>query len=299
MRMPISGQAIIQLNLQMAPNPKKPDQLTDEIDLLYLLSRTIAFTRRYRWLFLIAAAIGLSWGLGRGLSAPLKYKSSMLVKPITLTNQEEMQLLSNWNELLKKKEYAILAQTLNCNEVIFKKIVSIKATEIQKVFTPTNPNAFTIDVIVTDNGVLPELQRGIVYGFENCGYVFERLQARREKINVMMQKINSDILQLDSTKRLMASILRGNRSTSLIVDGASANRQWIDANEKLLNLKEELQFTSAVQVIQGFNPFQKPLPRPWPILTIIGLVATIGFAYCFALLRDLNIKLRASQLKTS
>jgi hypothetical protein len=75
----------------------------------------------------------------------------MIVHSFFLTNQEEIQIVNNWNDLLKKKEYDPLIKALHCSEDLLRKVKRIKPKEIQQVFSQVNPNGFTIDVLVTDN----------------------------------------------------------------------------------------------------------------------------------------------------
>lgn len=279
----------------MAPNPKKQESLPDDIDLLALIERGIVFIKKYRRLFLIAGLIGLSLGIWRSLALPGRYRSSLLVHPFILTNQEEIQIVGNWNDLLKKKEYATLSQVFNCGEDLLRDLIEIKADEIQKVFTPNNPNGFSVDVLVNTNAVLPALQQAILYGFENGSYVQQRIASKRSRITELMNKTAMDIRQLDSTRTIVGTILRGhaNSSSSLIIDGSGLDRQWIDMNEKWLNLKEDLQFATAVQVLQGFHAFKHPVRTSWMVFVVIGLLVSLSLAYLFALFRELNLRLKS------
>src|SRR5687768_257946 len=123
----------------------------DDIDLFALIERAILFFKRYRWLFGLAIIAGLVLGYLFYKSIPWTYKSRMVVHSFILSNQEEIQIVKNWNRLLSSGEYATLSAALNIDAGNLRKVKKIKADEIQQVFTPVNPNGFSIDAIVTDN----------------------------------------------------------------------------------------------------------------------------------------------------
>lgn len=275
--------------------PKPTVQQPDDIDLFILIERAILFFKKYRWVFIIAVLAGLAAGFCFYKFIPKTYKSRMLVHSFTLANLEEIQIVKNWNQLLTKKEHQTLARIFDCDQAILQKVKKIKAEEIQQVFSQVNPNGFIIDVLVTDNTVLPALQQALVHGFENSPYITERLAMKRVMLKEIIDKTTVEILKLDSTKGQVEDIIggKGKASSSLIVDGSSVNRQWIEMNEKLLNLKESLRFTSAVQVLQGFEAFRKPSgPHLLPWL-VIGLLVFLSFAYLFALVSSINTTLKA------
>lgn len=221
----------------MTAQVKTPHIESEDIDLLLLIERGLLFFRKYVWVFVIATVAGVLLGLYFYRSMPTVYSSRMVVHSFMLTNQEEIQIVGNWRNLLKKKEYAALSQVLGCHPEMLRAVRELKAEEIQKIYTPNNPNGFIIQATVTDNAILPELQSAIVYGFENSEYVKERLIVKKANLKELIDKTSAEIRKLDSTKILMDRILAGNSrpSSSLIIDNSNINRELIDMNEKLLN----------------------------------------------------------------
>jgi len=278
----------------MNTDAKKPDSQSEDIDLLLLIERSILFFKKFRWLFIIAGLLGISSGVFMYFSLPRVYKSRLIVHSYLLTNQEEIGIADNWNELLKKNEYAALAAIYNCPENILHQLKQIKTEELQKVFTPTNPNGFFIEVIVTDNSILDELQNGIIYGFENSPYIKERFTVRRADLSELIDKTSAEIQKLDSTKKIVENIIGGNgkSSSSLIIDGSSINRQLIEMNEKLLGFRQELKFAKAIQVLQSFSKFRKPIGPKLVVWVVLGLVIFLSLAYIYALYSSVKEKLK-------
>jgi hypothetical protein len=267
---------------------------SDDIDLIALLERTILFLKKYKWLFVAAIVIGLLAGYTRYRSLPVYYKSRLILQSVILSNQNNIQIVGYWNMLFKSRQYADLAEIFNCKKDILDKVKDIKAAEIQKIFTPTNPNGFIVDVLVTDISILGELQQGIVYGFENSESVKDILITKRLRLNELIAKTSIEVNRLDSTKRIIDNILSGKKGSysPIIVDASGVSRQLIEMNEKLLSYRGELKFTTAVQVLQSFSKFKSPAGHNLFISLFLGLASCIFLAYLFALFNSVNQKLK-------
>jgi hypothetical protein len=282
----------------MANENKNTGTNSDDIDLLLLLERSLDFFRRYKWVYFSAIILGIAAGFFLYRTIPKTYESRLVVHSYFLTNQELIQITNNWNGLRRGKEITALARAFNCSEEVVSKLKSIRAKEIQQVFTSSNPNGFTIDVTVTDNSILGTLEKGIVYGFESIPYVKERLDFRKEGYQDLIHKTTTEIAKLDSTKKILENIIGGTaRSTgSLVIDGSSVNRQLVEMNEKLLGFKESLRFTTAVQVLQHFSKFNKPAdPKLLPLI-VIGLAFFLAIAFALTLLHSIDQKLKRRRL---
>jgi hypothetical protein len=273
---------------------QRTNEYPDDIDLLVLLERAIAFFKKYRWLFIAAILLGLTAGYLRYRSMPKIYKSTMILHSVILTNQEYIQIVNNWDDLRKGAPEVLAAEFKLPIEQIGK-LKKIKADEIQKVFTPTNPNGFFIDVRITDNSILEDLEAGIKRGFEKSLYVSEKIAIRREKFKDLINKTASEINKLDSNKRYLDRIIQGRSpsNSSIIIEGATINRNWIELNEKLQHFTEELKFSNAVEVLQGFKSFRQPIGPNLFVWLFLGLVAFLSIAYIYALIDSLSKRLKA------
>ena len=272
---------------------RKADLKRDDIDLLALLERGLSFFSRYKWLFIIAIATGLLLGYLRYSSLPTLYKSRLVLQSTQLTNQNNIQIIANWNNLLKSHDHDILASKLNCKPELLKKVKELKADEIQKIFTPQNPNGFIVDAKVTDASAFDGLQKAILYGFDNNGSVKERLAARRNRLTQLMDITSHEIESLDSVKGKLLNILDGKKNSSpLIIDASAVSRQLVEMKEKYLSYKDELLFTNAVHVVHDFDSGKKPVGNSLFVWLILGLVPCMAIAYVIALFHSINQKLR-------
>jgi hypothetical protein len=269
------------------------DKTRDEIDLLHLLERSLFFLKRYRWIFIISLLLGLALGFYLYKKTPNTFASSMLVHSFLLTNQEEIQIVNNWNRLLSRKEYGSLARQLNMREADLRKIKKIEAQEVQQVFNPVNPHGFTIEATVTDTAVLDPLQAGLVYGFENTPYVKEKLHFNREALKDLVRKTEAEAERLDSSIVALREIIHGKRTAGgLVVNASDLNTDLVSMNEKLVGLRRDLQFMSAVQVLHGFEKFGEPSdPNLLPLL-VIGVIVFLALGYLVAIVLSVNKALR-------
>ena len=274
---------------------------SDDIDLLVLVERSISFFRRYKWIFIGAVILGLAVGYLFYSRLPKVYQSRMILHSFTLSNQDYIQVIDNWNTILRKKEYDILAAQFEMPASMLRCVKQMKGYEIQKVFTASNPNGFYIDVTVTDNSILDSLQKGILTGIENVDFIKKQLEIKRQNLNVLIEDVGHEITKLDSSKARIESMI-GNRtgqSSSMLIDISGLNKQMIELNEKWLYYKQDLKLTSAVQLLQGFSKFNKPSGPSLIVWLGLGLIAFLAMAYFYAIYHSVSRKLKARKIATT
>jgi len=265
----------------------------DELDLIVVVERMVAFFNRFFYILIIFPTIGIIAAFLLFLSTQKKYTSELVLHSFILTNLENIQIIENWKTLLRKKEYNTLAGLWNSNPDLVKKVKKISAEEIQKLYVQENPHGFIVQVTVKDTSILDSLQQGIVYGLENTEYVKERLITKRANLVELIEKVKGEMAKLDSTKLAVENILnnKNKSSSSLFVDITSINKGIIDLNEKLLAYKEQLKFANATQVLQNFNKFSQPESRNGPLLLFVGAIIGLVIGYLIALIIAVRQKL--------
>jgi len=265
----------------------------DELDLIVVIERMVAFFNRFFYILIIFPTIGLIAAFLLFLSTQRKYTSELVLHSAILTNLENIQIIENWKTLLRKKEYNTLAGIWNSNPDLVKKVKKISAEEIQKLYVQENPHGFIVRVIVKDTSILDNLQQGIVYGLENTEYVKERLITKRANLVELIEKVKGEMAKLDSTKLAVENILnnKNKSSSSLFVDITSINSGIINLNEKLLAYQEQLKFANATQVLQNFNKFSHPESRNGPLLLFVGAIIGLVIGYLTSLVIAVRQKL--------
>jgi len=265
----------------------------DELDLIVVVERMVAFFNRFFYILIVFPTIGLIAAFLLFLSTQKKYTSELVLHSYVLTNLENIQIIENWKVLLRKKEYNTLADIWNSNPDLIKKVNKISTEEIQKLYVQDNPHGFIVQVTVKDTSILDNLQQGIVYGLENTDYVKQKLITKKAALIELIEKVKGEITKLDSTKLAVENILnnKNKSSSSLFVDITSINSGIIILNEKLLKYQEELKFASAVQVLQKFNKFSNPESRNGPLLLFFGALIGLVIGYLIALIITVRQKL--------
>jgi hypothetical protein len=274
----------------------KPQYSTsDDIDLVNILERAFLFFQKYRKVFLISVIAGIALGCLKYYTSGKMYKSRLILHSSYLTNLEEIEIIDYWNELLKRTEYAALAQSFNCDEGMLKKVASIEGSEILKNYSAANPNGFYIDVKVKDNAILPQLQKAIVYGLNNTEYVKQKLELRKKDLETLIDKVTIELQKLDSLKKNIEAAIttREKNSTSFMLNIPGVNREFIDMNEKLLSYYEELKFNSTgIQVLQSFISLDTPVSISLKVMILLGIILGLAIGFIYASLNTVKHRLK-------
>ncbi len=273
--------------LEMKPGK---DNTGDDLDLIRLLEKLFSFGRGYGKRIVFFTVGGMLAGLALFGILPNQYSSTMLLHSSLLSNTEQINIIEDWNTLLKQGGYNVLGQRLHCDPALLKKVSAVTAAEIQKLFVPNNPNGFVVTTIVKDNNVLDSLGRGIVYGFENNDYIKAKLASKRLNLVTIIEKIKVEIRKLDSTKTAIEYSIRSeNRHpSSFIFDVSTINGQLIGLNEKQLAYEDELRFTNAVQVFHPFEKFDRPVSPHLLKLLLLGAIGGFAIGYLQSMYRWLR-----------
>ena len=280
----------------MIENQQGQQYENDDLDLITLFEKLFSFFKNYGRRVIIFTIAGMLLGFAMYKLSPRVYESTLLLHSSTLTNTEQINIIENWNALLKGGEYSTLGERLNCQTGTLKKVAKITAAEIQKSYIPNNPNAFVVTVLVKDNSVLDSLSNGMVYGFENNEYIKSKLMTRRANLAALIDKVKIEIGKLDSTKRNIEKNINSNNQhlSSFIIDVSAINGQMIGLNEKLIAYQDELKFAHAVEVYHKFESFKKPVSPKLFKMLVLGFIggASIGClsAFYVYLLKRLRAK---------
>lgn len=267
---------------------------SDDIDLISLLERIYLFFRRFRNIFFIAVIAGIVLGVIAYFSSQKIYQSKLILHSSYLTNQEEIEIIGYWNELLKRNEDKILAPIFNCSEDLLHKVISLEGIEIQKNYSSTDPNGYYIEAKIRDNSILGDLQNAIIYGLNNTEFVKQKLSAKEDELKDLIDKTTTEIARIDSVKTKIEVIITSGEKNSYPLLGyvQGINKEGIDLNEKLLGYKNELKTISSIQVLQSFIPLNTPVSVSLKVTIAMGVILCLAVAYLFTLLKYVEDRLK-------
>lgn len=270
----------------------------DELDLINLFQKSVSFIKRFRVILFSFFILGLTLGLYFYFSSPPQYSTRLIVRSTFLSNQEEIEIINNWKELLGKGERAQLASLTNCKENVIEKLSNISAEEILKMYVTNNPNGFLINVSVTDPSILDELQKGIVYGLNNSPYVKEKIVAKKARDNDLITKTTEEIKKLNLTKAAIDNLIQTKQANSapVMLDISRINAEWIELNEKLLSYQEDLKFLTGVQVLENFNKGKMARSGLFKF-SFLGMATGLFIGYLISLFLYTLRKLKESRSK--
>ncbi len=249
----------------------------DELDLIHLIAKAVAFVRKFRWTLISFTLAGLLVGLYFYFTTPKQYSSSLIVQSTILTNQEAIEIIDTWQGLLAKQEFSTLANIMDTKEDVVKQISKISAEEIIKLFVQNNPNGFMVTVSVKNASVLDQLRNSIVSGLNNGPYAKEKIDAERAKLSKLIEQVKMEISKVDETKLAVNEMIKSNgaNASPMLVYVSRINAEWMELNEKLLSYQEQLKFSNGVQVLSDFT--KGKLMRPNPLKFIVFGLATGAF----------------------
>ena len=276
---------------------------SDELDLMHLIEKGADFLKTFGRLIFLFTLFGLAIFLLLYFISPKKYTSRIIMHSKIVTNQEQIEIIETWRDLLKKGEKALLASQLNLDINTIEKLKDIKAEEVQKLYSPENPNGFMVDVLVTDTSIFDIIEKGILHGLQTNAYVSERVATRKATLNQMIEKVKIEIARLDQTKANVEKMLSspGASGSSMMIDVSGINTQWVALNEKLHSFQDELKFANSVQVVKTFNKVKKP-DEPKLLKSIVfGLFGGAFIGYIVAMIIYIRRKIKsryAARLKS-
>jgi len=257
---------------------------SDEMDLSELLRRLIDYFRINGRIFLLTCGLCVAVSALLYKLLPRTYAVNMVMESSVLSAREQVEIISNWDDLLNKNGYPILARIFNCSPDLIASIGSLKAEPVGTVPDPNSPFILTLET--GDTAKIKQLQEVILYGLKNNDYARRRIEVRKENLETAVAKSQQELDKLDSTAKFIQDF-KGSGKTSgseYLLDVSQIPEQRISIMDKLLTYKEKLAFVSDIQVLQEFLRPKKVRPI-LPVFGIVGLLGGFIIGYFFTLLR--------------
>ena len=264
---------------------------SDEIDLGELLLKLFKIVNRNKLILIIFTTLGMAGGITRYYLKVPVYESSMMLRSDILTEAYSETLTDNLKRLIEERNDALLSEKLSITAEEASHLVDIKVESVEEANTPVGAVKniiFLISVEITDNGILDNLQAGIVNFLENNEFVKKRIDLRRKRFEALVSQVNKEIKEIDSLKKRMnEGIIYNQQGASLVVlDPSNIYEKALNLFKEELTYQENLELIDSIQLIEGFTAFNKPIAPRLSISGGSGLMVGLFLALIIVFTRE-------------
>ena len=264
---------------------------SDEIDLGELLLKLFKIVNRNKLILIIFTALGMAGGLTRYYLKVPVYESSMMLRSDILTEAYSETLTDNLKRLIEERNDALLSEKLSITAEEASHLVDIKVESVEEANTPVGAVKniiFLISVEITDNGILENLQAGIVNFLENNEFVKKRIDLRRKRFEALVSQVNKEIKEIDSLKKRMnEGIIYNQQGANLVVlDPSNVYEKALSLFKEELTYQENLELIDSIQLIEGFTAFKNPIAPRLSISGGSGLLVGLFLALIIVFTRE-------------
>lgn len=280
---------------------------SDEIHLTDVLISVFVFFRKNIFIFLIFNTLGVSLGFLYFFRADRVYSSRFTGECMLLPDGRTIELINDLDGLRKNEDWTLLGQKLGMKAERVKQIKEIlplpnaiidkesRGTEDYAAMVNPMPFSFSVMVKVSDNSILPDLQKGMVNYLSENQYNKIRVARFVENRKNLIASIEEEIKRLDSLFIIDKAIRYKSVSKPESKNEITYKDLLFELYEKKEQIKDELRFALPVRVIQEFTAFRKPVfPILWQVL-LAAFVLTNIVALVFIAFKNIGVAIKNRQ----
>ena len=233
---------------------------------------TVFQIAKKRWgLLLLCSLLGAGTGAGLFLVAKPVYCATLTLSSKTLSNDFCADIINNLELIIKDNSPELLAKTLKIDVIDAKAIKGLAFDnydeKLKKKYEDKDTIVlglpFRVNASAFNNTVFFTLQNSLVNYLEDNEYALKRKQIKIKNTMMLRANIKKQISQLDSLKfKITADVSpRGTASGFVFgqpIDPINIFKEETDLFENDLELSKELSLIENIQIIQGFQPRDKP-----------------------------------------
>ena len=284
----------------------------------------------YKLFLIISIALGISAGITYNKMSKPYFNTSMLLSSEYFNARLVENNIDKLNTLCGEEEKLGLANVLGINADIAKNIkgfdfeplvseqdivdvevlkqkleeLKVKDPDISKVINQIqiqNKKTYILTVQVFDNTIVGNLEESLVKFFRNSPFVRNRININKSSQLALISKLEHDLKQLDSLKRLFNLNLRANAgrksesTSSSVYVGESGMLDPTSFYDQSVSLYRQLQYAQKraelgddFELIDGFTVFSKPESPGLVKTTLSSLLTFMGISYLLIILIETN-----------
>ena len=210
--------------------------------------------------------------------SPKKFESKMIIQSDALSESYSFKLANKLNEHIYNHDTDYLSSKLNLTPeetkllLGFEMVLALPPTS--QLMNEKEKIIIVIVVRVSDNAILPKLEKGIIQYLSTNDYVKKRVEENKKYFESVIASYDRELKIMDTLK---IKILKGKYSSSkdggaLIMDLGNLFETAGDLSEKKYSAERLLARVESIQVIEGLTPYKKPI---WPKLSIVLLTSLV------------------------
>ena len=284
--------------------------MKDELSLRQIFNEIILFFISFRLLIFSITLVGILFAFlylkfeskyyevtAIATSGISEFERIPLDKGIYLNQRTAINLINHLDADVRNNDLSLLSKKLDVSEEILSNLKRIEAVEIlreemQEKNREVSTQKFEIKIMTTDNKIIPLLQEGIKYYFQNNNYVRSYYELYQSTISEEIKEINNEIKQLRD--------LRGVDNSSYDISSINvfSRKKPQEASNEIIDLiqlrtikitnKELLQ---PITYIQGFSLVEKATKRNASLFLLqIGIISFL-FSVIVAIFKNVSNKL--------
>ena len=227
---------------------------------------------------LIITTLTLGLGLVYFWFSPKIFESKMIIQSDILSESYALRLAENLSTHIKDGDIEYLVAKLNLTTEEASQLRDIKIVSALTAMSQQMPEKdkviVVISVRVTDNAILPNLQRGIIDYLSSNDYIKKRVEENRKLYENVIGSLDRELKMMDTLK---IRISKGKFSSTkvgdvLIMDVSGLFEVAGDLFEKKYSTQRALATVESIQIIEDLTPYRKAV---WPKLSIVLLTSLI------------------------
>ncbi len=248
----------------------------DIIDLLVLISK---FFKRRRLLLSIFVVAGIVFGVLSYYFTKKSYKTNLFVNSSIISKNLLYQSFSPIKINLKNKNIDFLQKKLNIDKETIMQLADFTIdTSID--------NSVRINLELYNKNALNNISTGFVYYINNLNFVKGKISVERENLKKYISEIDSQLVNLKTTQKLLISKL--NNNSNMQVDNiGNINEAYVNIYEKRLKLQQKFNETNQIflynDISEDFVPQNSLFKK-----VIFGLIIFTFIGFCIALYLEIR-----------
>ncbi len=264
-----------------------------EIDLVVLFTRFLKFIKKYFWLFVIGLVIGMIIGFVKCKLSKPSYRSRIVATTSHISLYFAVDMINILDDLIAEKNYDQISQKLGIEKNISEQLKKIEAKPIRD-NPEKDPNRFEIAVKIFDNQYLEDIAVGLDTYISSNPYTRERYELFKSSTKELIQKIDSEIVEMDEFQKEMYLNMSDKQNQPYILglgDESSIQSRLVGLYKEKQALKSRLQLNRPFIIIEGFTKYIEPAVSDLMYCLIYSMIF-LGLAFVFAVAKEILIFLK-------